>query len=165
MQPAMIPFLALGFGSVFVASVSQVLLKKAALRPARDLLHEYLNARVIAAYALFFGSTLLTVYAYRGVPLSMGPMFEATSYVYVTLFGALFFMHSFLQAMRELPEEGNIEALKERMIRVLVYEQHEKFSVDVGLFVGPPPTQEQESFAQEIYETLMSSMRNPGAKS
>lgn len=87
----MIPFLALGFGSVFVASVSQVLLKKAALRPARDLLHEYLNARVIAAYALFFGSTLLTVYAYRGVPLSMGPMFEATSYVYVTLFGALFF--------------------------------------------------------------------------
>lgn len=80
------------------------------------------------------------------------------------VFGALFFMHSFLQAMRELPEEGNIEALKERMIRVLVYEQHEKFSVDVGLFVGPPPTQEQESFAQEIYETLMSSMRNPGAK-
>ena len=55
------------------------------------------------------------------------------------VFGALFFMHSFLQAMRELPEEGNIEALKERMIRVLVYEQREKFSVDVGLFVGPPP--------------------------
>jgi len=77
--------------SVFISSVSQVLLKKSALKTYDSPLKEYLNPLVIFAYALFVGTTLLSVIAYRGIPLSMGPVLEATGYLYVTLFGVLIF--------------------------------------------------------------------------
>lgn len=77
--------------SVFVSAISQVMLKKAALKRYNSTYKEYLNPLVIFAYALFVGTTLLTVLAYRGIPLSWGPVLEATSYIYVTVFGAVFF--------------------------------------------------------------------------
>ena len=77
--------------SVFVASVSQVMLKKSAERPRESRIQEYLNPLVIAAYILFVGCTLVTVIAYRGIPLSLGPVLEATRYVYVTAFGVWIF--------------------------------------------------------------------------
>ena len=76
---------------VFVSAVSQVLLKKEAMKEQKDVLQEYLNVRVILAYAMFVGTTLLSVLAYRGIPLSMGPVLEATSYIYVTIFGVKIF--------------------------------------------------------------------------
>lgn len=76
---------------VFVSSVSQVLLKKSAMRKHGSAVREYLNPYVIFAYVLFVGSTLLSVIAYRGIPLSMGPILEATGYLYVTAFGVAIF--------------------------------------------------------------------------
>lgn len=76
---------------VFVSAISQVLLKKAASKTYDSWLKEYLNPLVIVAYVLFFGTTLLSILAYRGIPLSMGPILEATSYVYVTFFGVKIF--------------------------------------------------------------------------
>lgn len=76
---------------VFVSAVSQVLLKKAALVTYGNRIQEYLNPRVIIAYALFVGTTFLSILAYRGIPLSMGPILEATSYIYVTVFGMTIF--------------------------------------------------------------------------
>ena len=75
----------------FLAAISQVMLKKEAQREHATLLAEYLNPRVIGAYAIFVGTTLLSVLAYRGIPLSMGPVLEATSYFYVTFFGVRIF--------------------------------------------------------------------------
>lgn len=40
---------------------------------------------------MFVGTTLLSVLAYREIPLSMGPVLEATSYIYVTYFGVKIF--------------------------------------------------------------------------
>lgn len=77
--------------SVFVASISQVMLKKAAEREWETPLQEYLNPLVICAYILFVGCTIVTVVAYRGIPLSLGPVLEATSYLYVTAFGIWIF--------------------------------------------------------------------------
>lgn len=77
------------------------------------------------------------------------------------VYGSLFFMHSFLQAMRELPDEGDIQKLIARMVRVLIYEEREKFSVEVSMFLGPEPTKEQEDTAQEAYEALMASLLKP----
>lgn len=54
-------------------------------------LAEYLNPLVIVAYVIFVGTTLLGILAYRGIPLSMGPVLEATSYFYVTFFGVRIF--------------------------------------------------------------------------
>ena len=75
----------------FISAVAQVLLKKAALVERKSFLEEYLNIRTIVAYGVFFGATLLSVYAYKGIPLSMGPVLEATGYIYVTIFGVKFF--------------------------------------------------------------------------
>lgn len=76
-------------GSALVSSISQVLLKKSAGRQYSSWIREYLNPLVIVAYLLFFSSTLLTMYAY--VPLSFGPMYEATGYIiFVSLLGPIF---------------------------------------------------------------------------
>ena len=77
--------------SVFISAVSQVILKKSAMKKYESTIREYLNPYVIIAYSIFFASTLLTIFAYRSVPLSMGAVLESTSYVYVTVFGAVFF--------------------------------------------------------------------------
>ncbi len=73
--------------SVLVSSVSQLLLKMSANRQYETRLAEYLNPKVIIAYALFFGATLITVLAYQYVPLSLGPVLESTGYIFVTLLG------------------------------------------------------------------------------
>ena len=76
---------------VFVAAISQVMLKKSTQKDYPNALAEYLNPLVICAYTLFVGSSLLSVVAYRGIPLSMGPILDATGYFYVTFFGATIF--------------------------------------------------------------------------
>ncbi len=76
---------------VFISSISQVLLKKAAQRKYDSRIKEYLNLQVVLAYFLFFGTTVLAVYAYKGIPLSWGPILESTGYIYVTFFGITIF--------------------------------------------------------------------------
>lgn len=76
---------------VFISAISQVMLKKASLREYSSVLQEYINPLVILAYVLFMGTTLLSLLAYRVVPLSMGPILESTSYIYVTIFGVFVF--------------------------------------------------------------------------
>lgn len=76
---------------VFISAISQVMLKKAAMKIYTSAIREYLNPLVIFAYVLFVGTTLLSILAYRGIPLSMGPVLEATSYLYITFFGVTIF--------------------------------------------------------------------------
>lgn len=91
MAETAVPYVALLLASVLVSAVSQVMLKKSALRTHASAFAEYANPLVVGAYALFVVSTLMTVFAYREVPLSLGPVLEATSYLYVTLFGVTIF--------------------------------------------------------------------------
>ena len=76
---------------VFISAISQVLLKKAAMKQYASPLQEYLNPQVIFAYVLFVGTTFLSILAYRGIPLNSGPVLETTSYIYVTIFGVTIF--------------------------------------------------------------------------
>lgn len=76
---------------VFLSAISQVMLKKAAARQYVSKLKEYLNPLVIIAYTIFVGTTLLSVYAYKGIPLFKGPVLEVTSYIYITIFGVCIF--------------------------------------------------------------------------
>lgn len=82
--------LMMGFG-VFISAISQVLLKKAAGKDYGSVIREYLNVRVITAYFIFFASTFISIFAYKVVPLSMGPIIDATSYIYITVFGITIF--------------------------------------------------------------------------
>lgn len=98
---------------VFISAVSQVMLKKASQRKYDSWLREYLNPLVIFAYILFFGTTFLSIVAYRGIPLSMGPILEATSYIYITFFGVTIF--------KEKLNKGKILALLLIICGIAVY--------------------------------------------
>ena len=81
--------------SVFISSVSQILLKKAAGREYSSRIGEYLNPLVIIAYAMFFGSVILTMLALKTVPLSMSPILESTGYIFVSVLGYIFLKERF----------------------------------------------------------------------
>lgn len=76
--------------SVFISSVSQVMLKKSAEKQYSNKIREYLNVPVILAYGIFFLSTLITMVAYRYVPLSLGAVLSSSGYIFVTILGAVF---------------------------------------------------------------------------
>ena len=73
--------------SVFISSVSQIMLKVSANKEYENSIKEYLNLKVIIAYGIFFLSSILTSIAYRRVPLSMGGILEATGYIWIALLG------------------------------------------------------------------------------
>ena len=91
----------------FIAAISQVMLKIEANKPHKSHLQEYLNPLVIFAYVLFVGTTL------RGIPLSMGPILEATSYIYITIFGVKIF--------KEKMNRGKAAALVLIICGIVVY--------------------------------------------
>ena len=73
--------------SVFIASVSQILLKISANKTYSSRIREYLNVYVIFGYGLL--STLLTMIALKRVPLSWSPVVESSSYIFVSVMGYL----------------------------------------------------------------------------
>lgn len=83
----MVKYVILFLFSVFISSVSQILLKTSSGEKKERLIDEYLNPKVIIAYGIFFASSLLTVFAYKYVPLSMGPILEASGYIFVSILG------------------------------------------------------------------------------
>lgn len=76
--------------SVFISSVSQVLLKSSANKEHGNALKEYLNPKVIIAYGMFFLATLITILAYKYVPLSMGGILESSGYIFVAVLSYIF---------------------------------------------------------------------------
>ena len=72
-----------------ISAFSQILLKISARISYSSWIYEYMNVRVISAYAVFFLATFLTVYCYKVVPLSIGAMLEASGYVFVTILGRI----------------------------------------------------------------------------
>lgn len=77
------------FISVFLSAVSQVILKKSAVKSYKSRSREYLNRYTAGAYGLFFISSVLTAAAYRFVPLSRGQILEAGGYIYVSFLSAV----------------------------------------------------------------------------
>jgi len=74
----------------FIASCSQIVLKKAAEKEYPSKIAEYLNPMVMGAYIVFFGASLCSVIGYKGVDLSLGPILEATGYIWVAVLGKIF---------------------------------------------------------------------------
>jgi len=81
--------------SVFISAFSQVLLKKSALKTYSSFLREYLNIYVVPAYAIYFLAVFLDLIALKKVPVSFVPVAEASSYIFVLVFGKIFFNECF----------------------------------------------------------------------
>lgn len=91
MNYGMLPYVLIALGGTFISGISQVMLKKSANKHYESMLSEYLNPLVFFAYVLFVGATLASTIAYKEIPLSMGPILDATGYLYVTFFGVTIF--------------------------------------------------------------------------
>jgi len=76
--------------SVFIASFSQILLKKSANKNHANGWREYLNKYVITAYFIFFISTILTIIAYKGIELKYGPIIESLGYIFILIMSKMF---------------------------------------------------------------------------
>ncbi len=81
--------------SVFISSVSQILLKKSADKIYDSKIKEYLNPLVLIAYGMFFCSMLITMYCYKFVDVSAGPIFESAGYIFVAVLGFIFLKEKF----------------------------------------------------------------------
>lgn len=77
--------------SVTVASFSQILLKKSALKKYDSFLKEYLNPYVIIGYGMLFGSMVLTIIAYSGLEFKIVPVMESVGYIIVMVLSLVFF--------------------------------------------------------------------------
>ena len=77
--------------SVIVASFSQILLKKSALKTYPSIWREYVNPWVIIGYGMMVLSTLLTVFAYRRVDYKNGPVIDSVGFLLVMLWSRIFF--------------------------------------------------------------------------
>ncbi len=86
----MLKYALLMLTGTFIASCSQIVLKKAADKEYPNKLAEYLNPMVIGAYIFFFGASLCSVMGYKVVPLSIGPILEASGYIWVAILGKIF---------------------------------------------------------------------------
>jgi uncharacterized membrane protein len=77
--------------SVFIASISQILLKKSALNLYSNLIYEYLNIKVVTAYIILALSILLNLFAMKmGVQLKEMPIIESLGYLFVLVFSYVF---------------------------------------------------------------------------
>lgn len=76
--------------SVFISSISQIILKKSALKKYDNPLKEYFNIYVTTAYIIFFLSTFITIYSLKYVPLSRAPIIESTGYIFILILSKLF---------------------------------------------------------------------------
>ena len=103
----------LAFLAVFVASVSQILLKQSAQMEHKNIIYKFLNWRVILGYALLFGTTIINVFAYRGVVLKVTPMIESTGIIWVTILAVWF--------LKERPSKRALLSIAVTVIGIIVF--------------------------------------------
>ena len=88
-EQATLVFSCVFIASVLISSISQILLKKSANKTYESTIKEYLNPLVITAYGMFFCSMLITMYCYKFVDVSAGPILESAGYVCVAVLGCI----------------------------------------------------------------------------
>lgn len=70
---------------VVISAFAQVLLKKSADAKKESMIKEYFNIKTICAYSVFFIATLCSVFAYKYLPLSYGPILGTLEYIFVAV--------------------------------------------------------------------------------
>mgnify|MGYP000072634067 CR=1 FL=1 len=112
MSQAQLPYVLLYLCSTFLSAVSQVLLKKAALREHKSVLAEYTDWRVILGYASLWLHALNDA-GLQGRTAQRRACTGATGYIYVTIFGVTIF--------HEKMNPKKLAALAMILVGILVY--------------------------------------------
>lgn len=75
--------------SAFLAAFSQILLKKSSLETHRRHIFNYLNAKVLCAYAILALTLLINIYALTGVAFKYASVLNASSYIFAMILSAM----------------------------------------------------------------------------
>lgn len=76
--------------SVFIASCSQILLKQSSNKKYNSIIREYLNAKVIIGYGMMVLSTILTIFAFKGLDYKNGTIIESFGYIFIMILSRIF---------------------------------------------------------------------------
>lgn len=77
--------------AVFIAGVSQIILKKTAVQHSEQgFIKKFLNVGVIVAYTMVLMSSLMNTWALKEMPLKLTTITEATGYIWVPLLSMFF---------------------------------------------------------------------------
>lgn len=80
----------IALAAVFIAAVSQVLLKKEADQTHKTFMGKFMNFKVILSYFLLFVSLFLNTVALRGMELTVLPCITASSFIWILLLSYIF---------------------------------------------------------------------------
>ncbi len=80
----------IALAAVFIAAVSQVLLKKEANQSHTSFLGKFMNIKVVVSYVLLFASLFLNTVALRGMELTVLPCITASSFIWILLLSYFF---------------------------------------------------------------------------
>jgi drug/metabolite transporter (DMT)-like permease len=88
----MINYFLLMIIGVLLSSISQILLKKGALKNIQEksFIKQYLDKNVIGGYLLLFIAMFMPLIAYSVIPLKYGAVIESLAYVFVMILSAIF---------------------------------------------------------------------------
>lgn len=75
---------------VIISSFAQILLKKSTQVKQKNILKEYLNFKTIIAYSMFFFATFCSMFAYKYIPLLLGPILGTSEYIFIAILSYLF---------------------------------------------------------------------------
>lgn len=102
----------LGIVSVVIASLAQILLKRAAEVEEKKFINKFLNLRVVTAYVLLFFSLFVNTFVLRHLELKILPCITATSFLWILLFSYLF--------LGEKPSSNKVIGMVMIMVGVIV---------------------------------------------
>lgn len=77
--------------AAFLASLSQIVLKTAAIKQHKSGIYELLNPRVIIAYLMLMTSMGINILAYTKINYKLGPIIGSSAYVFVLILSRIFF--------------------------------------------------------------------------
>jgi drug/metabolite transporter (DMT)-like permease len=83
------------FAAVFIASCSQIILKKSANEQKqstggfKSFAKKYLNMRIVIAYSLLLVSMVVNVIAFTRIELKYAHIFDVSSIIWVTILAAM----------------------------------------------------------------------------
>lgn len=87
----MIKYWAFMIGAVLLGSISQMFLKKATFKEYKSPIFEYVNPWTITGYSLLVISTLLVLFAYRGLEFKNGAIIDSLGNVFVLVLSRLIY--------------------------------------------------------------------------
>lgn len=76
--------------SIFIASCSQIILKRSANKKYDKLIYEYMNIKVIIGYSLMVLSTIITIISLKGLQYKYVPVMESFGYIFVLILSYIF---------------------------------------------------------------------------